>query len=148
MVLSATIDVSRFSRYFSMPGAVVPSETEPAPIIEIAGEGHPVKIYYDPAKVPADGVLDAALHKASSEIIDKCRPGDILIFLAGQVGNFVSHLLDVLERTPLESRNCSISLEVSSILVTHVCPIQRRSLIYVKYHRLVFRKKSTGHALF
>ncbi|KAH7702357.1 helicase [Aphelenchoides avenae] len=67
-----------------MPGAVVPSETEPAPIIEIAGEGHPVKIYYDPAKVPADGVLDAALHKASSEIIDKCRPGDILIFLAGQ----------------------------------------------------------------
>lgn len=92
LVLSATIDVARFSRYFSTPGALIPSETEPAPIIQIAGEGHSVAVHYSLGKVPADGVLDFALHTASSEIIDKGREGHILIFLAGQVGDFDRNL--------------------------------------------------------
>lgn len=70
IVMSATLDASKFQDYFSG-----------APLLRVPGRMFPVEIFYSPA--PEDDYVEAAVRTA----IDIHRtepPGDILIFLTGE----------------------------------------------------------------
>ena len=70
VVMSATLDAEKFSRYFDR-----------APLLRIPGRVHPVEIFYTPE--PEPDYLEAAIRTAVQ--IHLCEePGDILLFLTGE----------------------------------------------------------------
>ena len=77
IVTSATLDVDRFSRYF-----------DDAPIITVAGRGHPIEVRYrETADDEEDPDLPAAVLEACREIVTEpgqIGGGDILVFLPGE----------------------------------------------------------------
>jgi ATP-dependent helicase HrpB len=69
VVMSATLDASSVSRYLG-----------DAPIIESAGQTHPVEITHD----ARPGTLSERVSRAVSEVLeDNGPPGDVLVFLPG-----------------------------------------------------------------
>ncbi len=71
LITSATIDASAFSRHF-----------DGAPVVEVAGRGHPIEIRYRPAGDDDDDPW-AGLVAAVDELFAE-GPGDILVFLSGE----------------------------------------------------------------
>ncbi|WP_369132993.1 ATP-dependent RNA helicase HrpA [Modestobacter sp. I12A-02662] len=86
VITSATIDVDRIAKHFSIDGADVP-------VVEVTGRTYPVEVRYRPVVDP-DGVGGEAAADEDrdqvSAIVDACAelvaegPGDVLVFLAGE----------------------------------------------------------------
>lgn len=79
IITSATIDAGRFSQHF-----------DDAPVIEVSGRLHPVELRYRPLQTdkgeqPGDDQRDLyqAIVDACDEL-DRCGPGDVLVFLPGE----------------------------------------------------------------
>ncbi|MEL7312841.1 MAG: DEAD/DEAH box helicase, partial [Pseudomonadota bacterium] len=78
IITSATIDVARFSRFFS-----------DAPIVEVSGRGFPVRVEYEGLMVARDDSrrLARQVSDGVSRLIDEALPKDaqdILVFLPGE----------------------------------------------------------------
>ena len=72
VVMSATLDAERFSRFF-----------DSAPVVYVKGRLYGVTISH--TVVPQDDFVDSALRTAFKIHLDKSAvPGDILIFMPGE----------------------------------------------------------------
>ncbi|WP_138734969.1 ATP-dependent RNA helicase HrpA [Modestobacter excelsi] len=86
VITSATIDVDRIAKHFSMDGAQVP-------VVEVSGRTYPVEVRYRPVIDPdgraGDDGADEDRDQVSA-IVDACAElvaegsGDVLVFLAGE----------------------------------------------------------------
>ena len=81
IVTSATLDAERFARHFGTPD-------HPVPVIEVSGRVFPVEIRYRPLTTAGEEAddeeeLEDAIVTACEELWRE-RPGDILVFLAGE----------------------------------------------------------------
>src|SRR3712207_3628211 len=82
VITSATIDVDRIAKHFSVDGAQVP-------VVEVSGRTYPVEVRYRPVVDPDDPDADEDRDQVSA-IVDACAelvaegPGDVLVFLAGE----------------------------------------------------------------
>jgi ATP-dependent helicase HrpA len=82
VITSATIDVDRIAKHFSVDGAQVP-------VVEVSGRTYPVEVRYrpviDPDATDADSDRDqvTAVVDACAELVAE-GPGDVLVFLAGE----------------------------------------------------------------
>ncbi|MGY1855340.1 ATP-dependent RNA helicase HrpA [Modestobacter sp. SYSU DS0290] len=82
VITSATIDVDRIAKHFSVDGAEVP-------VVEVSGRTYPVEVRYRPVVDPDDPDADPDRDQVSA-IVDACTelvaegPGDVLVFLAGE----------------------------------------------------------------
>jgi len=82
VITSATIDVDRIARHFSVDGAAVP-------VVEVSGRTYPVEVRYRPVIDPDDPDADPDRDQVGA-IVDACAelvaegPGDVLVFLAGE----------------------------------------------------------------
>ncbi|MEU2347137.1 ATP-dependent RNA helicase HrpA [Modestobacter sp. NPDC013298] len=82
VITSATIDVDRIAKHFSVDGAEVP-------VVEVSGRTYPVEVRYRPVVDPDDPEADPDRDQVSA-IVDACAelvaegPGDVLVFLAGE----------------------------------------------------------------
>ncbi|MEX5717594.1 ATP-dependent RNA helicase HrpA [Geodermatophilus maliterrae] len=82
VITSATIDVDRIAKHFSMDGAEVP-------VVEVSGRTYPVEVRYRPVVDPDDPDADPDRDQVSaiSDAVDELTaegPGDVLVFLAGE----------------------------------------------------------------
>jgi len=86
VITSATIDVDRIAKHFSVEGASVP-------VVEVSGRTYPVEVRYrpvvDPEAPPGSPAADpdrdqvSAIVDAVGELVAE-GPGDVLVFLAGE----------------------------------------------------------------
>ncbi|MGY1830454.1 ATP-dependent RNA helicase HrpA [Geodermatophilus sp. SYSU D01180] len=82
VITSATIDVDRIAKHFSVDGAEVP-------VVEVSGRTYPVEVRYRPVVDPDDPDADpdrdqvTAIGDAVEELAHE-GPGDVLVFLAGE----------------------------------------------------------------
>ncbi|MFQ1001936.1 ATP-dependent RNA helicase HrpA [Modestobacter sp. SSW1-42] len=82
VITSATIDVDRIAKHFSVDGAAVP-------VVEVSGRTYPVEVRYRPVIDPDDPEADPDRDQVTA-IVDACAelvaegPGDVLVFLAGE----------------------------------------------------------------
>ncbi|QXG77462.1 ATP-dependent RNA helicase HrpA [Modestobacter sp. L9-4] len=82
VITSATIDVDRIAKHFSVDGAAVP-------VVEVSGRIYPVEVRYRPVIDPDDEDADPDRDQVTA-IVDACAelvaegPGDVLVFLAGE----------------------------------------------------------------
>ncbi|MGY1782455.1 ATP-dependent RNA helicase HrpA [Geodermatophilus sp. SYSU D01036] len=82
VITSATIDVDRIAKHFSVDGAEVP-------VVEVSGRTYPVEVRYRPVVDPDDPDADpdrdqvTAIADAVEELAHE-GPGDVLVFLAGE----------------------------------------------------------------
>ncbi|WP_299952568.1 ATP-dependent RNA helicase HrpA [uncultured Modestobacter sp.] len=82
VITSATIDVDRIAKHFSVEGAQVP-------VVEVSGRTYPVEVRYRPVIDPDDPQADPDRDQVTA-IVDACAelvaegPGDVLVFLAGE----------------------------------------------------------------
>ncbi|MGY1688441.1 ATP-dependent RNA helicase HrpA [Geodermatophilus sp. SYSU D00867] len=82
VITSATIDVDRIVKHFSVDGAEVP-------VVEVSGRTYPVEVRYRPVVDPDDPDADpdrdqvTAIGDAVEELAHE-GPGDVLVFLAGE----------------------------------------------------------------
>ncbi|MGY1732185.1 ATP-dependent RNA helicase HrpA [Geodermatophilus sp. SYSU D01045] len=82
VITSATIDVDRIAKHFSVDGAEVP-------VVEVSGRTYPVEVRYRPVVDPDDPDADpdrdqvSAIGDAVGELVAE-GPGDVLVFLAGE----------------------------------------------------------------
>jgi len=72
VLASATIDTERFASFF-----------DGAPVVDVEGRSHPVEIRY---RTPPENEGGDIPEQVSAAVVDLCaeRPGDILVFLAGE----------------------------------------------------------------
>lgn len=71
VVMSATLDAGKFSKYFLG-----------APTLSVSGRTHPVEIFY--TVEPEADYLEAAVRTVMHIHLDEPTPGDILLFLTGE----------------------------------------------------------------
>lgn len=86
IVMSATLDIDRYVRYFDGK----------APVVTISGRQHPVEVVYSEQSEP--DYLEAVVKRATDIHFNE-PPGDILIFLTGEeeIENTVAEIQGVLE---------------------------------------------------
>jgi pre-mRNA-splicing factor ATP-dependent RNA helicase DHX15/PRP43 len=74
IVMSATLDVEKFQKYFG-------SEENPAPLLKVPGRTHDVEVFYTQAPEPdyVEAAIRTVLYIHQAE-----EPGDILVFLTGE----------------------------------------------------------------
>jgi ATP-dependent helicase HrpA len=93
IITSATIDTASFAKAF-----------DNAPIIEVSGRMYPVETFYRPPTDKDEGDYIDAATDVISEIIEKNREGDILVFLPGE--RDIHELRRQLEDSP--ARHCDL----------------------------------------
>ncbi|WP_100499938.1 ATP-dependent RNA helicase HrpA [Geodermatophilus chilensis] len=107
VITSATIDVERVAKHFSVEGAEVP-------VVEVSGRTYPVEVRYRPVVDPDDPDADpdrdqvTAIADAVDELVAE-GPGDVLVFLAGEreirdTADVLAERLPSAEVLPLYSR--------------------------------------------
>ncbi|SFK36652.1 ATP-dependent RNA helicase HrpA [Geodermatophilus ruber] len=107
VITSATIDVDRIAKHFSVDGAEVP-------VVEVSGRTYPVEVRYRPVVDPDDPDADpdrdqvTAIADAVDELVAE-GPGDILVFLAGEreirdAADVLTDRFPAVEVLPLYSR--------------------------------------------
>ncbi|MBX4187640.1 MAG: ATP-dependent RNA helicase [Candidatus Doudnabacteria bacterium] len=84
IVMSATIDEKKFSRYFN-----------DAPIINVSGRMYPVEVMWQESDIFEDEVSEAVANKII-EIHTAGKPGDVLAFMTGR--DDISRVVDMLEK--------------------------------------------------
>ncbi|WP_110650384.1 ATP-dependent RNA helicase HrpA [Salinicola peritrichatus] len=109
IITSATIDVERLSRHFSIERA---GETWPAPVVEVSGRAYPVEVHYRPLVRETREEDDLTLQEGILAAVDEIErierekrwysgPRDILIFLPGE--REIRETADTLRRAELKS---------------------------------------------
>ncbi|MGY1680756.1 ATP-dependent RNA helicase HrpA [Geodermatophilus sp. SYSU D01176] len=107
VITSATIDVERVAKHFSVDGAEVP-------VVEVSGRTYPVEVRYRPVVDPDDPDADPDRDQvtAIADAVDELAaegPGDVLVFLAGEreirdTADVLTERFPAVEVLPLYSR--------------------------------------------
>ncbi|UYG05301.1 ATP-dependent RNA helicase HrpA [Halomonas sp. LR3S48] len=109
IITSATIDVERFARHFSLPGA--DGEPMPAPVVAVSGRTYPVEVRYRPLAREADDEADRTLQEGILHAVEEIErierdkrwfhgPRDALVFLPGE--REIREAADTLRRADLK----------------------------------------------
>ena len=82
IITSATIDLERFSKHFSI-------KNKPAPIIEVSGRTYPVETFYQPIQKDNTDLADVICDTVQQIVRNEAKGvykanGDILVFCAGE----------------------------------------------------------------